>query len=819
MHRIDEPHPFSLETATLHYAEDREVHAKHLALQLDLDFKTKSLTGVATHHLHPIRGLKRLTFDAVDLDVKKVEVDGKVATFDNASGRALHVQLPRAVKAGADFVVKITYRAQPQRGLYFVGDDQVWTQGQDIDSRHYFPCLDTPAQKCSTELKASFPAELTSLSNGTLLSDVVKGARRTMHFKLDAPHSPYLVTLVVGKFEVYEQKQGDTTIRTLFAPGKKDDALRCVKRTPQMLALFEHLTGTKYPYGDYAQIFVKDFIFGGMENTSATTLTDTILHDERAHADYSAEFLIAHELAHQWFGDLLTCRDWPHGWLNEGFATYSEVLWQEEGESLDEADHTRKGDFETYLSEVAERYARPIVARKFDAPIDLFDRHLYEKGGLVLHELRCRLGHEDFVASIRNYVAAHAGGTVETVDLARAIEQTTGRNVDRFFDEYVHRAGHPQLKVELTHESDKQRVRVSVKQTQEGDAIALAVPVELVVGDKPSTHSLELKKKEETFFLPATREPSQCVVDPHRDLLATLEVDKPLGWWRTEVQQASVARARTEAAAALSKDTAPATVQALVKTLKAESVFWGTRAACAKALGTLRTPSAREALIELLGKVKHPKARRAIVAALGSFREDEAVAAVLAAHAKKGDASGFVEGELARAIGRVRGKGAFAALESLIDKPAFQDAVRVGALDGFAELRDPKAWKRVLACLAVGQPNFGRRAAVVALAKLAEPAEKKTEAVERIARALRDENFRVRLAAIDAASTLNDERLIGPLSTTPFLDGREQRLAREAVRALRAKSATTKEVQSLRGELEKLKSEVRALSERLPAKR
>jgi hypothetical protein len=142
-----------------------------------------------------------------------------------------------------------------------------------------------------------------------------------------------------------------------------------------------------------------------------------------------------------------------------------------------------------------------------------------------------------------------------------------------------------------------------------------------------------------------------------------------------------------------------------------------------------------------------------------------------------------------------------------------------GALDGFAELRDPKAWKRVLACLAVGQPNFGRRAAVVALAKLAEPAEKKTEAVERIAQALRDENFRVRLAAIDAASTLNDERLIGPLSTTPFLDGREQRLAREAVRALRAKSATTKEVQSLRGELEKLKSEVRALSERLPAKR
>lgn len=816
MHRIDEPHPFSLETATLHYAEDRPVIAQHLALDLDLDFDKRSLQGTVAHSLRAVRALKRLKFDAVDLDIRKVELDGKSIDFDATSGRAVHVHFPRGIKPGTDFTIRFTYRATPQRGLYFVGTNQVWTQGQDIDSRHYFPCLDTPAQKCSSEVRATFPKALTSLSNGKLISTVDKGARRTMHWRLDAPHSPYLVTLVVGNFEVHEQKAGSTTVRTLFPPGRKDDALRCVARTPKMLALFERLTGRPYPYGDYSQVFVSEFIFGGMENTSATTLTDSVLHDARAHADYSAEFLIAHELAHQWFGDLLTCRDWPHGWLNEGFATYSEVLWMEEGESLDEADHTRKGDLETYLAEVAERYSRPIVARKFDAPIDLFDRHLYEKGGLVLHELRRRLGDEDFFASICEYVAAHEGGSVETVDLARAIERTTGRNLDRFFDEYVHRAGHPQLKVELRWDADEKQVRIGVKQTQDGEPIELTLPVTLVIGDKIATHQFTVDRKEQSFFLPAAREPSQVVVDARRDLLATLDVDKPMGWWRAEVQHAEAARARGEAAVALSKDPAHATVIALAKVLKTESVFWGARVACARALGVIRTPAAREALLDAL-KVKAPKARRAVVAALGTFREDPAVVTVLTALAKKGDASGFVEGELARALGKLRGKGAFETIDSMLDRPAFQDAVRAGALDGFAELRDPRAWKKVLATLEVGQPVFGRRAAVIALAKLAEPAEKKTEAVDRIAQLLRDDNFRVRLAAIDAASVLGDERLIGPLSSTPFLDGREQRLAREAIRSLRAKSPG-KELNALRGELDKVKGEVRALTEKLDRK-
>jgi aminopeptidase N len=821
MHRIDEPHPFALETATLQYAPDRPVTAKHLAIDLALDFAKQSISGVVTHTVEAVREVSAITFDAVELQISRVDVDGKRVSFDAGSGQQLHVTLSKPLAAGDTAKVRITYRATPRRGLYFVGPDeqypqrpkQVWTQGQDIDSRWYFPCLDTPAQKCPSELTATFPASMTALSNGALVEDVKLKGQRRMRYRLDQPHSPYLVTLVVGEFETLEEKNGKTKVTTWYPKGRKADALRCVKGTPKMMALFEKLTGRVYPWGDYAQVFVSEFIFGGMENTSATTLTDSVLHDERAALDYSAEFLIAHELAHQWFGDLLTCRDWPHGWLNEGFATYSEVLWKEEADGVDEADHVRAGDLDAYLDEVSSRYARPIVARKFDAPIDLFDRHLYEKGGLVLHELRTRLGDDAFFSSVRHYVAAHAHGSVETVDLARSVEVATGRNLDRFFDEYVLRAGHPELKVEVSYQSESKTVRVSVKQTQAGEVFALTLPVEVTVQKKSTTHRFELTDKEHVFTVPVEREPSRVVIDGHRDLLATISVEQPPGYFRDQLRNAKVARARTDAAGPLGKEGSAESIAALGDVLLNEKAFFATRAACAKALGAIRTPVAKAALLEAL-TVKNPKARRAVVVALGQFKGDEVVGAALLALAKKGDPSIFVEADAARAVGKLKPKGAFEVLETMLSRTSFSDTVKAGALDGLTELKDPRGWKLVTKAAEYGQSPWARRGACHAMAKLAEPLEKKTEAVERLTQLLRDPGFRVRLGAMEAATALADERMIGPLTSTPFLDGREQRLAREAARNLRVKSPA-KELASVRAELDALKTEVRALKEKV----
>ncbi len=818
MAHLDEPHPFALETAKAHYPPDRFVQAKHLAIELTLDFEKRSIAGAVTFTLHCVREVERVTFDAVELNIERVTIDEKKASFD-ASGTHLHVYASKPIKAGSTVVVRIEYSATPRRGLYFIAPDkaypkralQAWTQGQDEDSRYWFPCLDSPAQKCPTQVTATFPLGMTSLSNGELVDDAKDGKRRTMQWRLSKPHSPYLVTLVVGEFEVLEQKLGQLKLRTYFPKGRKADALRCVERTPRMVQMFERLTGQAYPWGDYAQIFVGEFIFGGMENTGATTLTDSVLHDERAHLDFSAEFLVAHELAHQWFGDFLTCRDWPHGWLNEGFATYGEVLWKEEADGIDEADHGRKVDLEAYLSEVEERYARPIVARSFDAPIDLFDRHLYEKGALVLHELRTRLGDADFVRVIHAYVAAHRHGSVETVDLARAVEQVTGRNIDRFFDEYVYRAGHPVLKVEVHYRAEAKTLKIHVKQTAE--VFHLTLPVRIELQGAVSEHAFEVNDKAHHFELPMPREPSMCIIDGHRDLLATIEVKKPVAWWSEELKGASIARARSEAAAALGKDGSARAVTALCAGLVDEKSFWGARVACAKALAKVRSPQALAGLLAAVN-VKHPKVRRGVIGALGAFRGEKGAVEALLRVCVKGDKSVLVEAEAARSLGKTRDPRAFEAIVPMLKRPAHVDGIRVGALDGLAELQDPRGWAVAAAAAAYGQPPTGRRAATMAIAKLAEVAGKKTQTVDMLAQLLRDPGFRVRMTVPDAAQALGDERLIEALTTTPLTDGREQRSAREAVRALRGKTPG-KELASVRSELDALKGEMRALKEKV----
>jgi aminopeptidase N len=255
-------------------------------------------------------------------------------------------------------------------------------------------------------------------------------------------------------------------------------------------------------------------------------------------------------------------------------------------------------------------------------------------------------------------------------------------------------------------------------------------------------------------------------------------------------------------------------VEALGRALRSESTFHATRAACAKALAAIRTPAARAALLGAL-QVKHPKARRAVVSALGVFRGEADVSRALTALCKKGDESIFVEADAARALGKLREAASVPLLAKMLARQSFSDTVRAGALDGLLETRDPRAWPLLTAAVVYGQPPVARRTAVLALAKLAETVDKKTEAVDLITGLLRDPSFRVRLGAIDAAGALGDERLIGPLTSTPFLDGREQRLAREAARALRAR-AGGKELASLRSDLDKLQGEVRALKEQLP---
>ena len=312
------------------FAPDRVVDILHIALEIEVDPAARTVAGTATLRAAALAPTKVVELDAVELTIESVTANGKKATFRH-DGKKLRIELGSQLQPAEELVLAVEYRGAPRRGLYFTAPDdgypdkptQAWTQGQDEDSRYWFPCFDSPNEKATSEVIATVPAGMFALSNGTLVSDRSHGGKRVVHWRLDVPHSCYLITLAVGELATIEHRWRDIVVTYHAAKGREAEAERTLARTPRMLEVLSERFGVDYPYTRYAQVFVADFIFGGMENTTATTLTDTILYDERAALDFDADALVAHELAHQWFGDLLTCKDWGEIWLNESFATYS----------------------------------------------------------------------------------------------------------------------------------------------------------------------------------------------------------------------------------------------------------------------------------------------------------------------------------------------------------------------------------------------------------------------------------------------------------------------------------------------------------------
>ena len=298
-----------------------------------------------------------MEFDAVDLAITAVQVARKPAEF-SYDGTTLRVDLGADRRRGQDLAVAISYSARPRIGMYFIAPDagypqkplQVWTQCQDEDTRYWLPCFDHPSEKQTSEIIATVPGSWYVLSNGRLLEEKAnRDGTKRFHWHQDRPHSTYLFTLAAGELARINDSTPDLTIDYFVEEKDLDDARRTFANTPAMIALFERLFDAKYPWSKYSQVVVRDFVFGGMENTSATTMTENILFDRKAARDFTSDPLISHELAHQWFGDLMTCRDWSHGWLNESFATYLEMLWDEHHLGIDPVSYTHLRAHETVL--------------------------------------------------------------------------------------------------------------------------------------------------------------------------------------------------------------------------------------------------------------------------------------------------------------------------------------------------------------------------------------------------------------------------------------------------------------------------------------
>jgi aminopeptidase N len=313
--------------AQTQYPEDRPVRPVHQVLDVDLDIAGRKMTGQTTLTLKCVqRETKSFDLDSVDIEIHKVSLAGEKCGF-TVGKEKLKVELPRALKRGeqVDLTVDFTV-SEPRAGIYFIGPDkeypdrplQVWTQGQDDDARYWFPCFDEPGIKFTTEMKVQVPSGFVATSNGKRISEKRTGDKWQFHYKLGTPHSAYLVTLTAGKFAEIKDEFRGKPVEYLVEKGREDEARLSFGKTSKMMKLFEEKTGVEYPYEKYAQIASSEFTFGGMENTSATTQTDLTLHPKEIDEEFSSDDLVSHELAHQWFGDLVTCKTWSHGWLNEG---------------------------------------------------------------------------------------------------------------------------------------------------------------------------------------------------------------------------------------------------------------------------------------------------------------------------------------------------------------------------------------------------------------------------------------------------------------------------------------------------------------------
>ncbi|MEJ7598300.1 MAG: M1 family aminopeptidase [Kofleriaceae bacterium] len=813
------------------FAPDRLVDIQHLALVLEVDPAARTVTGSVTLRSAVIApDLRALELDAVELQIDKVTVNGDAARFRH-DGKRLRIELAVSPPIGAELTIAVDYRGAPRRGLYFIAPDeaypqkpvQAWTQGQDEDSRYWFPCVDLPNEKATSELTVTVPAHLFALSNGVLVSDTTDGEHRTLHWRLDVPHSCYLVTLAIGDFAAIETRWRDVPVVYYVERGQEAACERTLARTPQMLELFSRLFGVPYPYPRYAQVFVADFIFGGMENTTATTLTDTVLMDERAALDYDIDALVAHELAHQWFGDLVTCRDWGEGWLNEGFATYSEYLWREHHEGRDAADLELEEWAEMYFGEDSGRYRRTIATKLYHEPIDVFDHHLYEKGGRVLHMLRDVLGDDAFWRALAYYLGKHRHGVVESRDLARAVEEATGRNVDWFFSQWViDGAGHPELEVALRWDPDRKLATVTVAQHQKVDArtplFRIPTRVRFRLGDRDVDVPLEIVDPKHVFHLPLESEPTQAIFDPGRITLATVKTDKPEPVWIAELAGATLGTDRATAAQSLARRGGPAAERAIGAALIGDP-YWGVRASAALALGTVRTPTARDRLIHALGVEVHPRARRVIARALGDFVNDTAAGAALAQIVERGDASYFVEAEACLALGKTRTPRAGDLLRQAAARESFTDVIRQHAYRGLAEARDDAALGLLLDGVRWGRITQGRRAACGALAQLVRGRRdrEQRDVRERLELLLSDRDFRVQAAAVEALAVIGDAAAIDPLRRMieHELDARLRRRGKEVVRDLENGAPVTEELRRLRDELGELRSVTGTLRDRL----
>ncbi|HKQ18757.1 MAG TPA: M1 family aminopeptidase, partial [Candidatus Eisenbacteria bacterium] len=735
---------------------DLDFHVRHYRIALDVDFAKKEIRGRVALTIEAVReGLREAVLDAAELRVASVRA-GSRRLSHAVDGARLRVTLPKALGRGRRVTLEVAYSATPRKGFFFTGPTEAepersataWTQGQADDTHWWMPCLESTESRATLEQIVTVPAGFRVIGNGRLIARRINRRARTVtwHWKQETAHPAYLTSLVVGKYAEIKDRAGDTPLQYYVPRGEERIGRSVFRKTPKMIAAFERAFGHPYPYPKYAQTTVSDFTYGGMENTSATTMFDRMLQMPGDSLDEGYDSLVAHELAHQWWGDLVTCRHWSEGWLNEGFATYAEIIWREADTGREDADFARLEQMCSYLVEDSSEYRRRIVETRYEYATEIFDRHLYEKGALVLHMLRSVVGDEPWRRSLKRYLARHAFRPVETSDLRRAFEEETGRNLAWFFDQWVHGGGHPEVRVTRRYDEETRALTLILEQTQAEDGVTpvfrLPMMLEVVAGGKRVRIPIEFRERRETHQIPLPSRPRYVALDPEHHVMKILDFQRTDEELRYGLAHSPHSLERVRCARELARHADPRTIAALLASLRGDS-FWGVRSAAAVSLGEIgtRVPGLAER-IGSAGLRAHTRVRRAVIWALGTIA-DESSLKLLKRYATT-EKSTFNAGWALIGIAKAGKTGAFETLRGELERPSHRDMLPILILDGMAILKDPRALDLILERTEARYRNETRGGATRALGKLGIASE---PVVTRLVALLKDPWFRVRTAA------------------------------------------------------------------------
>jgi aminopeptidase N len=769
---------------------------RDIKLNLRFDWEKEQAIGTATITFAPlVKDFNRVDFDASYMVIGAVTLSsGTPLKFEyNGAKEKLSVALDRQYQPNEEITVIVFYHTialPPEKtiaigggGLNFIkpraGDPgrpkQIWTQGESEYNHYWFPSFDHPSDFVSSEIIATVEKPLSVISNGKL-AEVKENPDGTSTFdwKMEQPHATYLMSMVIGEYAAVTEEYAHIPVITYVYPSEVEQGKVTAARLAEMVKFFSQKTGVPYPYDKYAQTMARDFP-GGMENITATTQTDTMIQDARSQLDSTQDSLQSHELAHQWFGDLVTCRHWSDLWLNESFATYFQAMWDEHYLGRDDFLYLDvRANQESYYAAWARGQRHPIVTKNYSNPDAMFDTYAYPRGGAVLHMLRDVLGDENWWKAINHYLIKYRNQPVDTEQFRMAVEEATGLKLDWFFDEWLYKMGHPVFRVAEDYDAGEKLLTLRVRQEQHVDPESgfpqvtfFQMPVQVEIGTASGTRVERIQvaaKEDQTFTFAVDSEPLLVNFDYGSTLIKELNFSKTtdqllyqltndrdvLG--RIWALQQLATRLSDDKTAKNDRDTI---IKAIGDTVVKDD-FWGTRIEAATVLNGIK--ESRDALLTAT-KDANARVRARAINSLASTRDPDFAVTY---QQMLNDPSYTTIRAAAQALGQTKSPQAYDALIKLIDTPSWRDTIRASGLAGLAALGDKRALELGIKYQSAPNPSNVRGAALNLVVATGND-DPRTFAIvtEALKEAYYTRSFALMTSAAEALIALGDERGLG----------------------------------------------------------